>query len=165
MKRIQLLFVLVLGMNNLNSFAQSSEITSELKENVLLYNQKINELVVRHEGNGFVINKEARIPMKSGTSVVLNFAMMEGKWYHFVFVGDPGSKKLKANLYFEGQGDYVQDKIMVQRDNEFWTEFSFICPQTGMYELDLFQKSQIQKPLAYLMIFEKKSGGEVQNRN
>lgn len=140
--------------------AQALDTNTELQENVELYNQKINELVAIHEGNGFKINKELRVPMRSKTSVVLNFPMRAGKWYHFAFVGDPGSTKIKLNLYFEGQGDYVQDKIMVQRDHEFWTEFSFICPQTGMYELELMQKSSIQKPLAYLMIFEKMQTSE-----
>jgi len=149
------LTILLLNLYSLTSFAQTTEVTPEMKESVRLYNAKINELIDRHSKNGFTIIKESKLPLRNAIDMVIHVPLHEGDWYHFCFVGDPTSRKIKATLFLNGLGDLVQDRIIVRRENEFWTEFSFICPQTGNYELTLFQKAEVSKPLSYLTIFKR----------
>lgn len=120
-----------------------------------MYNEKINQLIDKHTGNGFKIIKEEKLPIRSTIDMVIHVPLYEGDWYHFCFIGDPSAEKIKATLFLEGLGDLVQDRIIVRREHEFWTEFSFVCPRSGNYELTLFQKSEISRPLSYLTIFKK----------
>jgi len=135
--------------------AQKMEITPEMQENVILYNAKINELIDKNTRNGLKLVREEKLPSRSNIDLMLHINLREGNWYHFCFVGDPCAIKVKATLFLEGAGDLVQDRIKVRRENEFWTEFSLLCPQTGSYELTLLQKAPVQRPLSYLMMFKK----------
>ena len=153
-KSIKLGLLIMLLFNGKVVFAQPL-LSGDMKEAVKTYNLKINELYDKHTKNGFVVYKEQKLPMQANLDFVINFKLIAGSWYHFSFVGDPSSSKIKAVLFKEGFGDMVQARLFVDRENEFWTEFSFICPQTGIYELSLFQKNEISRPLSYLTIFKK----------
>jgi hypothetical protein len=144
------------------AFSQSHTLTPEMQDCVTKYNLKINELLSTHQQNGFEILKEQKLPIQSNLDMILHLPLYAGEWYHFSFVGDPSADKIKTTLFLEGYGDIVQDRIKVNRDSEFWTEFSFICPQTGMYELTLYQKCEISRPLSYLTIFKKEKPTSVQ---
>lgn len=134
--------------------AQSAD-NQELNTSVRTYNEKINELQSLHTKNGFGVFKEQRIPLQSGIEHVLLLKLVAGSWYHFSYVGDPNSDKINATLFKEGIGDLVQARIHVAQQKEFWIEFSFICPQSGIYELTLRQKCPISRPLSYLTVFQK----------
>lgn len=127
----------------------------ELNTSVRTYNEKINELQALHVKNGFGVYKEQRIPLQSGIEHVILLKLVAGSWYHFSYVGDPNSDKINATLFKEGVGDLVQARIQVAQQKEFWVEFSFICPQSGIYELTLRQKCPISRPLSYLTVFQK----------
>lgn len=166
-----LIFLLVSSYNFVYSQQQYDEfsedetphqmlITPEMQQAVINYNQKINEEISVHQANGFEIFKEKKFNLASGQDGVMYVQMYEGSWYHFCFVGDPLSIKIKATLFLEGVGDLVQDKVIVSRANEFWSEFSYICPRSGIYEFRIFQKSDIERPLAYVTIFKKVTKGD-----
>ncbi|HNB80959.1 MAG TPA: hypothetical protein PLP34_01410 [Chitinophagaceae bacterium] len=151
------LLLIVFCFSSTLSKAQIAGFTrEELNENVKAFNEKINEQIAKHERNGFKLVKEQRIPLRSGHDLQLYLNLFSGEWYHFVLVGDPGADKIRTSLFLNGQGDYVQDKILVRRHEAFWTEFSFICPESGQYEWTLFQKSVLPRPLTYIMLFKKK---------
>ena len=139
--------------------AQSRHITPEMQENVKLYNAKIDELIDRTSKNGFHIVREEKLHLRNNIDMIVNIQLLEGNWYHFCFVGDPSSTKVKATLFMEGIGDLVQDRIKVKRENEFWTEFSFICPQSGNYEFTVCQKAPVERPLSYLTVFKMDAAG------
>lgn len=135
-------------------YAQT-EHKEEMNESVKLYNEKINEFNNIHTKDGFTIYKEQRIPLQSGNEHVLLIQLTAGTWYHFSYVGDPNAEKIKTYLFKEGIGDLVQARIYPNKQLEFWTEFSFIPPQSGIYELSLYQKCSISRPLSYLTIYKK----------
>lgn len=122
--------------------------------NVKIFNETINEAIKVHSSNNFTLFKEQRIPMKDKIANIINVQLDAGQWYHFVFIGDPSCKKLKVTLFKEGIGDFVTDRTG-DKNGEFATEFSFIAPITGIYEFSCFQKGEMEKPLAYLMLFKK----------
>jgi hypothetical protein len=142
------------------AIAQTTKLTPDLIENIQLYNLKINELISKNEGNGFVIMKEEKLAIRSDIDFVIHLPLYKDNWYHFCFIGDPGADKIKCTLFLEGLGDIIQDRIKVQRMNIFWTEFSFLCPTSGNYELSLYQKADIGRPLSYLTIFKKNTSTE-----
>jgi hypothetical protein len=155
MKTLRIVSIQLLMLLPMMVFAQTHCVSPEMQDCVRKYNDKINELIDKHSHNGFHILKEQKLPMRSATDMVVSMPLYEGDWYHFCFVGDPSADKIKASLYLEGFGDIIQDRIIVKREHEFWTEFSFMCPQTGNYELTLFQKSEVNRPLSYLTVFKK----------
>jgi hypothetical protein len=127
---------------------------NEVKSNnVKLFNETINEAIKVHTAHDFTLYKEQRIPMRDKVGNIINIQMDGGQWYHFVFIGDPSTKKLKVTLFKEGIGDFVTNRI--DKEGEFATEFSFIAPVTGIYEFTCFQKGEMESPLAYLMLFKK----------
>lgn len=147
-----LIFVgLLLACNNL--IAQTELTAAELALNVKRYNEKINELIAVNEEKGFQITQEKKLPMRDEIDLVIILDLIKDNWYHFCFVGDPSASKIKAALFLEGLGDIIQDRIIVKREKEFWTQFSFRCPETAHYELTLFQDAPLSRPLAYLTVF------------
>ncbi len=138
-----------------NVIYAQNEPKTEMNESVKLYNEKINEFNRIHAKDGFAVYKEQRIPVQSGNEYVLLIQLTAGTWYHFSYVGDPNSEKIKTYLFKEGVGDLVQARIYPNKQSEFWTEFSFIPPQSGIYELSLFQKCSISRPLSYLTVYKK----------
>lgn len=155
MKTLRFFALLILSYLPFDAISQHIEITPEMQENIRLYNSKIEELIAKHNSNGFKIIQEEKLPLRSGNEMIIHMPLYEGDWYHFCFIGDPSSEKIKATLFLEGLGDLIQDKLIVRKENEFWTEFSFICPRSGSYELTLFQKNEISRPLSYLTVFKK----------
>ena len=155
MKTLFYFQVIIFSLYATNIDAQPMQSKEDLQENVVMYNAKINELIEKHSSNGFKIVKEQKLPLRSSTDMVITLPLHAGDWYHFCFVGDPSAEKIKATLYLEGLGDLVQDRIIVRRENEFWTEFSFMCPQSANYELTIFQKAEVSRPLSYLTVFKR----------
>lgn len=133
---------------------QDLTLAEKKANNVRLYNQLIDEAIKVHTGNDFLLHREQRIPMKDKVGNIVNIPLEAGNWYHFVFIGDPSCKKLKVSLFKEGIGDFVTDRTG-RRKGEFYSEFSFICRISGMYEFTCMQKGDMPNPLAYLMLFRK----------
>jgi hypothetical protein len=136
----------------------NSSYEAKKANNVTVYNNLINEAIKVHTGNNFMLYKEQRIKMQNREGKIIHMDLEAGQWYHFVFIGDPSCKKLKVTLFKEGVGDFVTDKTG-SRNEEFYTEFSFIAPVSGMYEFTCFQKGEMDNPLAYLMLFKKNGQG------
>lgn len=156
MKMHHFLFLLCfLAALSFTGSAQSAWDKDQMQVQVKQYNEKINELIGKNEKNGFHVLMEKKLPMKNQLETVLMAPLYEGNWYHFCFIGDPSSEKIRTSMFLEGFGDLVQDRIIVRREHEFWTEFSFMCPQTGRYEFTFFQRSPMSNPLSYFVVLQK----------
>jgi hypothetical protein len=160
---VKLIGVVILLSSSLHSFAQFDDQDEHVKEltsgevkanNVKMYNDLIEKAIQVHTSNDFKLFKEQRIPMKDKVGNIINIQLEAGNWYHFVFIGDPSCKKLKVTLFKEGIGDFVTNRTG-SKNEEFYSEFSFICPMSGVYEFTCFQKGEMANPLAYLMLFKK----------
>jgi hypothetical protein len=148
-----ILILLSLLLANPKLHAQDVLSAEDLAKNVVLYNEKINELIAVNEQKGFKITQEKKLPMRDNVDMVVILELVKDNLYHFCFVGDPSAHKIKATLFLEGLGDIIQDRIIVKKQQEFWTQFSFRCPETAHYELSLYQDTPIDRPLAYLTVF------------
>lgn len=155
MHKLVLFFLLIFLLNE--AFAQDSkkEITPEMKQAVITYNSKINELTKKYDSLNFVVEREGRLKIKSGVESVVNILLQKGSWYNICYVADPLSSKVKTILFLDGQGELVEDRNNVDDDARYWSDFSFMCYETGYYELTFFQKNKIEYPLSYFMIYRK----------
>lgn len=138
-------------------------LTEDMKAAEKSYNEKILERMKIHLKNGFGIYQEDRVTLIAGKDRSVYIPLVKGQWYHFVYVGDPHAEKISVNLFLDGLGYVVNDRLKPQQTGEYWSEFSFICPQSGMYELMLFQRCGIIRPLSYLTVFQKSLQDETLN--
>lgn len=149
------------------SFMQSKRetfvLTDDMKAAEISYNEKILERMKVHLKNGFGIYQEDRVTLIAGKDRSVYIPLVKGQWYHFVYVGDPHAEKISVNLFLDGLGYVVNDRLKPQQTGEYWSEFSFICPQSGLYELMLFQRCAISRPLSYLTVFQKSLQSESLN--
>lgn len=109
--------------------------------------QKASELTHLHQQRGFVVYKKGTIQTRINEEFPLFIQLEAGRWYHFVLVSDPRVKKFIMRLGIPGIGNLITDKFKPEQGDSFWTEFSFVCPQSGNYLLTFFQKSQETFPV------------------
>lgn len=83
--------------------------------------------------------------------------MKAGNWYQFVIVGDPEAKKIEMKLGLEGVGHIITDKFKPENTNEYWTQFSFVCPRSGRYLLTVYQRGSKKELLGHVGILQRPS--------
>lgn len=125
---------------------QTVSATPALQRTDFLVSKKAKELSLLHQQRGFVLYKTGTIQSRINEEYPVFIQLEAGRWYHFVLVADPRVKKVVMRLGMPGLGDFITDKFKPEQGDSFWTEFSFVCPQSGKYLLTLFQKSQESFP-------------------
>ncbi len=116
--------------------------------------RKATELISGHKKSGFVTYKSGQILARQNEEFPLYVHLIAGRWYHFVIVGNPDAKKISLRLGLPGLGDFITDRFKPEQTNEYWTEFSFVCPQSGHYLLTLNQKG-LHPMAAHIAILQK----------
>lgn len=139
-----LVSVVTFGQNN----------TKETPE-VKAFKSKVSELYTKYKLDGFVTYKGGDLPMENKTEFPIYVELKEGSWYEFVVVGDPNAIKFEMKLGMEGIGDFITDKFKVDNTNEYWTNFSFICPRSGKYLLTFYQRGSSKNMLGHVGILER----------
>ncbi len=119
------------------------------------FNNKVSELYTKYKTDGFVTYKGGDIKMQKNTEFPIFVELVEGRWYQFVVVGDPEARKLEMKLGMEGIGDIVTDKFQTDDTNEYWTQFSFICPRSGRYLMTFYQKGPKKDLLGHVAILQR----------
>jgi hypothetical protein len=120
----------------------------------IVFKSKVNELYSNNKLLGFTTYKGGDLSMSRNTEFPIFVELIEGGLYHFIAVGDPDSKKMEFKLGLEGYGEIVTDKFKPQNTEEFWTEFSFICPKSGRYLLTFFQRGNTRNLMAHIGIMQ-----------
>jgi hypothetical protein len=133
------------------TFAQ--ELKKETPE-VSAFKSKVAELYAKYKSDGFVTYKGSDLPMENRTEFPIYVELKEGSWYGFIVVGDPNATKFEMKLGLEGIGDIITDKFKVDNTNEYWTNFSFICPRSGKYLFTFYQRGASKKMLGHVGILE-----------
>lgn len=119
------------------------------------FSSKVSELYTKYKTDGFITYKGGDIKMEKNTEFPIFVELVEGRWYQFVVVGDPEARKLEMKLGMEGIGDIVTDKFQTDDTNEYWTQFSFICPRSGRYLLTFYQKGPKKDLLGHVAILQR----------
>ncbi len=146
-----LLFAFTILTFSLCSYAQNKK-ADLVKTN---FENKVSELYTKYKTDGFVTYKGGNINMEKNTEFPILVELKEGRWYQFVVVGDPEARKLEMKLGLEGVGHIVTDKFKTENTNEYWTQFSFICPRDGRYLLTFYQKGSKKDMLGHVGILQR----------
>jgi hypothetical protein len=133
------------------SFAQLRPVDQVNKQ----FNNKVSELYTKYKTDGFETYKGGTINMEKNTEFPIFVELKEGRWYQFMVVGDPESKKIEMKLGLEGVGDFITDKFKTENTNEYWTQFSFVCPRSGRYLLTFYQKGPKKDMLGHVAILQR----------
>ncbi len=137
----------------------SAQLIARANENIgsslSAFNTKIAALYSKFAALGFVTYKASYLDMHRNTEFPIFVELKAGSWYQFIIVGDPEAKKIEVKLGIEGIGDFITDKFKPQDTEEYYTQFSFICPRNGRYLLTLFQKGSTEKMLAHIAIMQR----------
>ncbi len=104
-----------------------------------LYNKKINEFYRQYAQDGFKVLHQGDLRMENKTEFPILMELNEGEWYQFIVVGDPAATKYEMKFGLAGLGDIITDKFSRRHTNEFWTQFSFLCPRSGKYLFTFYQ--------------------------
>ena len=152
MKKIVLLNIFI-ALISLVSFGQNKDETLIQQH----FHNKVSELYTKYKTDGFVTYKGGDLNMKRNTEFPIFIEMKEGNWYQFVVVGDPEAKKIEMKMGLEGVGDFITDKFKPEVTNEFWTQFSFICPRSGRYLLTFYQRGTKKDMLGHIGILQRPS--------
>lgn len=155
-KLSSLIFLLCLVTCSFSSLAKrnSNGLTVLAKD---AFEDKVTELYTKYKLDGFQTYKGGNLNMEKNTEFPILVELKAGSWYQFVVVGDPQATKLEMKLGLEGIGHIVTDKFKTENTNEYWTQFSFICPRDGTYLLTFYQKGIERNMLGHVGILQRPS--------
>ena len=150
-----LLAILIFGFQNLSAQDIEASIAPWPAEE----RAKMREMYAHYLKDDFKIFRKANLNMKPKTEFPVYLQLTRGKMYHFMMFFDPTTERVEMKLGKEGVGHIITDKFYPLnkkgKKGYFFTEFSFICPQSGTYLLTLFQKTGKKKPIAQMCVFQK----------
>jgi hypothetical protein len=144
---ITLLFALIFGVA---VQAQDAQTRSS-------FTQKVNDYYTKYQKEGFITYKGCDLPMERNTEFPIWVDLKEGRWYQFCIVGDPEATKFEFKLGKEEVGSIITNKFKNEKVNEFYSQFSFICPRSGRYLITFFQRGPRKNLLGHVAILQRPS--------
>lgn len=116
---------------------------------------KSNSFINKYKLDGFRVAHTADVQMQNRTEFPIMMQLKEGEWYHFIVIGDPDAQRIEMKLGLKGLGDIITDRFSGPRTNEYWTQFSFICPISGNYLMTIYQKGDKQKYVGHIDVLQR----------
>lgn len=107
--------------------------------------------------NFLVYQKTSRLADRN-TELPVLVQMFKGRLYHFMIFTDPSVQKVQMKLGKRGVGHILTDKFWPQRDGEFYTDFTYVCSQTGYYLLTVWQRGGKKKQMTHIAVLQKERG-------
>ena len=107
---------------------------------------------------GYKVYRAATLNMKKNTEFPVYIDLFKGKLYHFLVFADDESEKVILKMGKEGWGDIITYKFKPSKTGEFFTEFSYICPESGRFLFLLYQRGSKKKPFAHISVLQKVTG-------
>ncbi len=106
--------------------------------------------------DGFVIVKEAFVPMESEYEIPVIVPLTQGSWYQFVFIGDVSSRLYEVRMF-----DWSEKQVIYQKKE--WGEvdgnvisYSYIPNSSEYHMIKPLQVNKKKKHLCgYVMLFKK----------
>ena len=106
--------------------------------------------------DGFIIVKEAFVPMESEYEIPVIVPLTQGAWYQFVFIGDVSSRLYEVRMFDWDEKQVVYQKKMWGDVDGNVISYSYI-PQVSEYHMiKPLQVNKKKKLLCgYVMLFKK----------
>lgn len=116
---------------------------------------KSTSFINKYKLDGFHVLHAADVQMQNRTEFPILMQLKEGEWYHFIVIGDPDAQRIEMKLGLKGIGDIITDRFSGPRTNEYWTQFSFICPVSGNYLMTIYQKGDKRNFVGHVDILQR----------
>ena len=118
--------------------------------------QQVDSLKKDFEKQGFIIAKEASMPMESDYEIPVVVPLRQGTWYRVIFIGDITSKIYEVRMF-----DWNEKQVVFQR--KMWGDvdgniinYDYIPQFTEYHMIKPVQVNKKKKELCgYFMIFKK----------
>jgi hypothetical protein len=106
---------------------------------------------------GFVLVKEALMPMESEYELPVIVPLNEGTWYHIVFIGDVTSKLLELHMFDFNEKQVVYQKQYGQgKDSSNIIRYSYIPKFSEYHIIKPVQVNKKKKNMnGYILMFKK----------
>lgn len=136
MKRVLFLSLLSI-IFTLQSFAQGNPNKLGCKDKDLLV--QASEQKVSLKAQGFNIENDAMLRMKSREEFPVLIHLEAGVFYHFLFLGNTRAKKMQLQIIDPNQKFIIEKKQLPYKNSSNTISFSFTPAQSGTYSILLFQ--------------------------
>ena len=118
--------------------------------------QQVDSLKKIFEKQGFILAKEASMPMESDYEIPVVVPLRQGTWYRVIFIGDITSRVYEVRMY-----DWNEKQVVFQR--KMWGDvdgniinYDYIPQFTEYHMIKPVQINKKKKELCgYFMIFKK----------
>ncbi len=118
--------------------------------------QQVDSLKKEFEKQGFMLAKEASIPMESDYEIPVVVPLRQGTWYRVIFIGDITSRVYEVRMF-----DWNEKQVVFQR--KMWGDvdgniinYDYIPQFTEYHMIKPIQINKKKKELCgYFMIFKK----------
>ena len=118
--------------------------------------QRADSLKNNFLSDGFIVVRESPLKMESEYELPIIVQLINGNWYHFIFVGDKSSKLFELIMY-----DWDENKVHYEKNKKKDTDgniisFSFMAKATGYYMLKPLQINKKEKNICGYFIMMSK---------
>lgn len=149
------LFILALSiLFALQASAQNAARSSACGDPLLVH--QADSIKQSFNKDGFVIVKEAFVPMESEYEIPVIVPLTQGAWYQFVFIGDISSRLYEVRMFDWSEKQVIYQKKMWGDVDGNVISYSYI-PQVSEYHMiKPLQVNKKKKQLCgYVMLFKK----------
>jgi hypothetical protein len=118
--------------------------------------QQADSLKQEFEKQGFVIAKEASVPMESEYEIPVVVPLRQGTWYRVIFIGDVTSRVYEVRMFDWNERQVVYQKKMWGDVDGNIINYDYIPQFTEYHMIKPLQINKKKKQLCgYFMIFKK----------
>ncbi len=118
--------------------------------------QQADSLKKEFEKQGFVIAKEASMPMESEYEIPVVVPLRQGTWYRVIFIGDVTSRVYEVRMFDWNERQVVYQKKMWGDVDGNIINYDYIPQFTEYHMIKPLQINKKKKQLCgYFMIFKK----------
>ena len=118
--------------------------------------QQVDSLKKEFEKQGFMVAKEASMPMESEYEIPVVLPLREGTWYRVIFIGDITSRVYEVRMYDWNEREVVYQKKMWGDVDGNIINYDYIPKFTEYHVIKPVQVNKKKKSVCgYIMIFKK----------
>ena len=155
MKKLFTFIGVLLSINFLLTANAQPMVKHSACENVSILLQ-VDSLKKEFEKQGFILAKEASMPMESEFEIPVVVPLRQGTWYRVIFIGDITSRLYEVRMFDWNERQVVYQKKMWGDVDGNIINYDYIPQFTEYHMIKPIQVNKKKKELCgYFMIFKK----------
>ena len=155
MKKLFTFIGVLFSINFLSTANAQPMVKQSACENVAILLQ-VDSLKKEFEKQGFILAKEASMPMESEYEIPVVVPLRQGTWYRVIFIGYITSRLYEVRMFDWNERQVVYQKKMWGDVDGNIINYDYIPPFTEYHMIKPIQVNKKKKELCgYFMIFKK----------